>query len=374
MSDVVGKPVRNLSVDPGVVPVGYQTQAETTCATCAPTHSLSSDGTCGCGQANWGCQTNGQQIIDVQEYVFDGGDLDPALLMRKDGSIAGLDVTDTVAHYQTSDDKLCITPTNRVAIYAPRFGAVRKITGALAANQALPTERILGPVIPHGQQSADLARAAMLPVGPHSEENASLLDAFVDKNRGIGVEMVLPPQRIATVMAPMMNLQFLNNGILKSEELPRLRELMANAETWESLESLEVLLDDHPTLVQRDVKSVQDFHVYEPQQGKCSLRICKAASHQIAGSGDTIGFSIRFDNIGPTPIQKVVIVDSLSPRLEYIEGSQQCSLTPEPEFTFEPNDSGSMILRWELREPLAPPTPDKPHASGGVIHFRCLVR
>jgi hypothetical protein len=88
----------------------------------------------------------GQDIIDVQEYLFDGGDLDPALVVRRDATVAGLNPTDTVAYYETYDGKLCVAPTNRVPIYAPRFGAIRQVTGVVLSEHALSTERILAPV------------------------------------------------------------------------------------------------------------------------------------------------------------------------------------------------------------------------------------
>jgi uncharacterized repeat protein (TIGR01451 family) len=116
-----------------------------------------------------------------------------------------------------------------------------------------------------------------------------------------------------------------------------------------------------------DVKQAQDVHVYELPPGKCSLRICKAASHMLANAGDQITFTIRFDNIGLQPIDKVVVLDSLSPRLEYIEESQQSSIAPPPVFSSEPNEIGSTVLKWEFKSSLKP-------GEGGVLHFRCLVR
>lgn len=333
------------------------------CATgsCAPTSS------CGCGQTSCGCQSSGIQSTDVQEYLFDGGDQDPRLVLRRDGSVVGLDPTDTVAYYQTYDGKNCITPTNRVPIYAPRFGAVRKISGAILADHAVATERILAPTKPVGFIESNPTLTAMLPVGPRGNERVSLIDALEDRNLGIPLEKVLPPQRMSNALVPFQNVEFLATGLLTDAELPLLRELWNNAKSWDTTESIEILINDQPAVVQQDVKLAKEIHVYDVPPGKCSLRICKAASHSLADSGDTISFSIRFDNIGATPIEKVVILDNLSPRLEYIEGSQQSSVSPEPEFSAEPNDVGSMTLRWEVKPAIKP-------GEGGVIHFRCLVR
>ena len=324
---------------------------------------------CGCGgQCEAGCaNVQGQNLIDQQEYVFDGGDLDPALVVRKDRSIAGLNPTDTVAYYETYDGKLCITPTNRVPIYAPRFGAVRQVTGVVLSEHALATERILAPVAPSCFEDKNLVSSMVKPVAPQGEDKVSLIDAFRDRNGGVPLAQVIPPHRMSDAIVPFEAVDFFRTGVLKHEDLAVLGQFFQNAKVWETPESLEVLVDGQEAAIARDAKQAQDVHVYELPPGKCSLRICKAASHMIADSGDQITFTIRFDNIGAQPIEKVVIVDSLSPRLEYIEESQQSSVAPTPEFSATPNDVGSTVLRWELKSPIKP-------GEGGALHFRCLVR
>jgi uncharacterized repeat protein (TIGR01451 family) len=338
-----------------------------TLASCQVSGSCVPASSCGCATSACGCQPAGSPAVDVQEYVCDGGDRDPRLAQRQDGSVAGLNPTDTVATYETYDGKVCITPTNRVCIYAPRFGAVRKVSGAILSEHAVATERILAPTKPIGFIESNPTLTAMLPVGPKGAERVSLIDALEDRNQGIPLEKVLPPLRMSDAIVPFQSVQFLATGLIHENELPMLRELWANAKSWDTTESLEILINDQPAVVQQGIKLAKEISVYDVPPGKCSLRICKAASHSLADSGDTISFSIRFDNIGATPIEKVVILDNLSPRLEYIEGSQQSSVSPEPVFTAEPNDVGSMTLRWELK-------PAIKAGEGGVIHFRCLVR
>jgi hypothetical protein len=69
------------------------------------------------------------------EYLFDGGDSDGGVKVRRDGQLEGLDVEDTIAHYDTLAGKTCVTPSCRVCIYAPRFAAVRQVTLAYGENQ-----------------------------------------------------------------------------------------------------------------------------------------------------------------------------------------------------------------------------------------------
>jgi uncharacterized repeat protein (TIGR01451 family) len=347
-------------VNPNATQASYQVSGCSTgaCSTCGPQ----------CSGSESACEPNGwQDIVNVQEYIFDGGDLDPALVVRKDSTVAGLNPTDTVAYYETYDGKLCITPTNRVPIYAPRFGAIRQVTGIILSEHALATERILAPVSASRFEDKNLASSMVQPIAPRGEEKVSLIDAFRDRNGGVPLAQVIPPQRMSDAIVPFEAIDFFRTGILKHEDIPVLGQFLQNAKVWETPESLEVLVDGQEAAIALDVKQAQDVHVYELPPGKCSLRICKAASHMIANSGDQISFTIRFDNIGTQPIEKVVILDSLSPRLEYIQQSQQSSLAPAPEFTAEPNDVGSTVLKWEFKSALKP-------GEGGVLHFRTLVR
>jgi len=78
-----------------------------------------------------------------------------------------------------------------------------------------------------------------------------------------------------------------------------------------------------------------------------------------------VWFTIRFDNVGNQLIGNVTIIDNLSPRLEYVADSAQCSLPAQ--FFTEPNEGDSVALRCEVTDPLQP-------GQGGVIRFRCRVR
>ena len=102
-----------------------------------------------------------------------------------------------------------------------------------------------------------------------------------------------------------------------------------------------------------------------PPPGDPKLRVVKVASTQFAEPGDEVDFTIRFDNIGNQTIGNVTIIDNLSPRLEYVPESAQCSLAAE--FFTEPNDGDSLVVRCEVTDPLEP-------GNGGVVRFRCRVR
>jgi uncharacterized repeat protein (TIGR01451 family) len=112
-----------------------------------------------------------------------------------------------------------------------------------------------------------------------------------------------------------------------------------------------------------DQKQAREFTLYEYKGAR--VRICKVASEQIANPGDIVSFTIRYDNIGEQPVSNLVVTDSLAPRLEYIESSQQSSI--EARFSTTPNDAGSSVLRWEIDKELKP-------GEGGFVRFDAKVR
>lgn len=328
-----------------------------------------SNGCSVCGQpsaGNCGCvPPAGTSYIDDQEYLFDGGDRDPSVIVQDDWTVKGLGPEDTVMHYETIDGKRCVVATNRVPIYAPRFAAVRKITGAVSSESSVGAGRILAPVGPSAVRETDLAGMVAVPVGPQGENGVKLIDAFRDRNRGVPAESVVPSLPMSDALAPLVNLNFFRTGFMEDAEIAVLGRILANARVWSIPESLAVLIDGKEALQLKDAKSSQEVLIYELPTGKCSMRICKAASHSMADPGDIIHFTIRFDNVGVLPVGNAVIMDSLSPRLDYVDGSQQSSL--KTKFSTEENEAGSSVLRWEIEPPLNT-------GEGGTIHFRCRVR
>ncbi len=321
-------------------------------------------GSCESGACGCVVPPDSQPYSNAQEYIFDGGDQQPAVVIKQDWSAAGVDPTDTVVYYETLAGSVCVRPTNRVPIYAPRFGAVRQVAGLTLATHAAGTERILAPVRVGRFDETDPTGTMVLPVAPHGEQQVGLIDAFQENYVGTPLDQVQPLVRMSSARVPFELVDPFRTGMITRQELIDVQELIQNARTWVNPESLSVEILNQPALQLKDTMASQDVFVYELPD-KCAMRICKTASHTIANSGDIVSFTIRFDNAGVKPLGNAVIIDSLSPRLSYIEGSQQSSVGVR--FSAEPNDVGSMILRWEIEEPV------DPH-DGGAISFDCRVR
>ena len=125
-----------------------------------------------------------------------------------------------------------------------------------------------------------------------------------------------------------------------------------------------MILDGQSAAVETgDQRAQATYTVDTPNHPR--LRVIKLASTTMARPGEIVDFTIRFDNIGDQKIGNVTLVDNLTTRLEYVEGSAESSLAAE--FSASLNEGDSMLLRWEFADPVAA-------GDGGIVRFRCRVR
>ena len=140
---------------------------------------------------------------------------------------------------------------------------------------------------------------------------------------------------------------------------------LQSANVWQDNLGLQISVDGIQPVIVNDVYKVQQIVRIESDDKQAVLRVAKVASKLAAKAGEEIEFTIRFDNLSGRRIGNVTIIDSLTARLDYVANSAECSL--ESEFKFERNETGSLILRWEITDPL-------PANTGGIIRFKCRVR
>ena len=301
--------------------------------------------------------------IDPQEFICDGGDHPPEAALRRDESIAGLQPEDTVVHYTNQAGDIEFEASNRVCLYAPRFLAVRQISGALAGGGAVGAaqmDRPLGPI----RVDQPLPGLVMTETVELLHADVSRrLDAIRERNRGVPVEGILQPELAADVLAVLVGLTIDEILLLQEEERALLDKYLLCAVTWQLEEALEVVIEDlkPPTLV-RD-EHVDGLTVYEFPDGR--LRICKLADRADALPGELVNFAIRVENVGDAPVENIVLTDNLTTRLEYVEGSQTCSGGAIFE-SFE-NEGQSLRLQWKLTDKLRV-------GEGVTIRFQCRVR
>jgi uncharacterized repeat protein (TIGR01451 family) len=324
---------------------------------CSPSTTVS------CGPCNPVDSFAAPRQSDPQEYLFDGGDRGPTVRLRKDDSLSGLDTEDTVIQYETADGKSDVVSGCRVAIYAPRFASVRKRMSTAQSDVAMrlrTTDQPSGP----GQFIDRLPSVSVSkPEKLANQGNVNVIESVRDRDQLVPAEMVLPMLVASEAFKPYEDFSLMRNGDLKGTDLARFAKAAAAARTWTNVDELHVLIDGQETTEITSKKQAEEFRLYEYKGAR--IRLCKVASEQMANPGDIISFTIRFDNVGEQPLSKLVVTDSLTPRLEYVEGSEKSSVAAK--FSTQPNAAGSDVLRWELQDGLKP-------GDGGLIRFDCKVR
>lgn len=302
--------------------------------------------------------------LPSDEFLCDGGDHGAAAGIGPDGRASGVDPKDALVEFR-GDGRERLLPTNTVCIYAPRFAAVRLSVGPTITqlvqipNGAKTVERqvISATRVPpmrltqnQGAEAArHRARASALNnrIGPEGHIEIRVLTGL-DQTQAINGRRVVQTPGSAG-MADIAHVAKMTTGPVK----------LKNAEG---------------TVVTGLVESAgQKIMAWKPQElaavevppNKPGLAVLKQVSVVEAQSGDRVTYTIRYKNIGNVPIRDVSIVDSLLPRLEYVEGS---AVGPKGTvFTAAENRVGSVELRWDLPEAVAP-------NAEGYVRFDAIVR
>lgn len=299
------------------------------------------------------------------EFIADGGMGPKGVKVHDDFSVSGLEPENTIVHFDTIDGKVGVEASNRVEIYAPKFRAVRQVIYAgvneniqkpigydgtqLAVNQ----QRNVGEM----QSKRHFAYGENIATKP-GEQFIGKVAAGESSNRR---QMMIADNSFKAYE----NLRIIKTGVMDRSEAGMLAESVRRAASWGFTRNPQVAIDY--SRVMAVVKDEGPGIVYQLDKdtNNPKVRIVKIASVEDARPGDHIEFTIRFDNVGDEPVGNVTILDSLTGRLEYAEGSAQCS--KKGAFMTEHNKAGSLVLRWEIDEPLEP-------GEGGIIRFECIVR
>ncbi len=310
------------------------------------------------------CGSNHSPVGPRDEYLCDGGDEGLPAAVRKDWQIDGLQQEDTVAHYDTVDGRTVITPSNRVCIYAPRFGVVRReidLHEYARYDRTIGVNDNLALVQIDETESAFASQADIEPTLHRAENPPSLLR----ERQQLGeLDQELNAVEFEGSLAPYADLQVIRVGTISNNEKALVARASLAAITWTGDQSPQITIDRrqaHAAVSQRQAGVV--YHQKDPT--KPHLRLVKLASAGSAQPGEVIEFTLRFDNIGSQVMGNVTIVDHLTTRLEYVPDSVTASI--EADFRIEPSSDGiSKVLRWEIKEPLEA-------GQGGILQFKCKV-
>ncbi len=299
------------------------------------------------------------------EYLRDGGDQGRPVGANKRAEVVGLKMEDTVAKYNTRDGHTVVQVSNEVALYSPRFGAVRQVVGAAAEQERQKAAGVDEPIHSSSPQAYQFPAGAKQNLQLNGAIVANPAVALRSKQGDGALSSALGPRGFQDRFKPYENLAIIRQGMLRNTDMLRLARGATAAIAWSQVESLEILLDRKNATA--DVKYDQAMGLYTVNSppGRPRFQLVKVASKAFAKPGEEVDFTLRFDNLGNETIGQVAVLDSLSTRLEYVPNSAQCSVAAT--FTTQPNEGDSLVLRCDLAQPLQP-------GQGGILRFRCRVR
>ena len=301
------------------------------------------------------------EVYPRDEYLCDGGDrLRPAGV-----TLGGVDTEDAVVRYRTSDGELEVLPTNRVCIYAPRFAEVRTFFGVV--NDTLY------------RGTADLMRtaaatAAAIDVAPGVAKQNVRPDAAAARSRVSGLIGENPYSALSDVLRQQQNERVTEPLRVRIYDQANLRTGLTGAELAERSDAARTWTRaDNPVIFYKGQGTAVAVNTVQPQvivgledHGRPGyLCVRKLADRVFAAPGDVVTFTITLENTGGKPLGDVTVLDNLTPRLAFVEGSAESDLPGRVEVT--PNGEGSDIVRFVLTEPLE--AGDK-----GSVTFQTRVR
>ncbi|MDR2441037.1 MAG: DUF11 domain-containing protein [Planctomycetaceae bacterium] len=300
------------------------------------------------------------------EYLADGGDGIAKTHIEDDWTVRNLETEDTVAHFDTLDGRTLVEPSNRVLLYAPRFGAVRKIEGVLNDTQITALSRT------DAQYSLNIDRGKEQ-LGYTTQETQSgyartrtQLSGVGGLKKSTGAATIQGLGAYSNFESAMYYSNLLRQQFIGLAELTYLTTGRAFARAWQGSEGIKVQMNILAPMEATSEEGAESFFQIEEDKSETSkLRLIKTASTKSAQPGEIVEFTLRFDNVGTQIIGNVTILDNLTTRLEFLPGTALSSL--KSGFVVQPNDSGSFTLRFEITDPLKP-------GEFGVVQFQCRVR
>lgn len=252
-----------------------------------------------------------------EECLKDGGDVGARMGVAPDGGIGGLDPSDTAMRFTTRRGTV-VVPSNRVAICVPRFMAVRAEAGPGGVHtlRAPEAHQSLRPV--------SHLENRMLPAEFHSTEKPA---GLIGSQRASMLETRTGPQAV---------------------------------EQWSGRPA--GLSSIKGTAVLAQARGPEEITTYRGQALLLEKSVDPAHPERI---GEVVTVTLRFTNPTTEEMSEILIADSLTGRLEYVDGSARSSRPAT--FTTTANKAGSVVLRWALDGTLKP-------GESGRITFQVRIR
>ena len=313
-----------------------------------------------------------------EECLRDGGDQGQPAQHDDNGRLQGVEPSDTVAEYRRSSGQRGISISNEVCLCVPRFLLVRQFTPLVAVEKVDAVQahdNIEEGVRLTAQQR--LLRQRQVDEPRDLRRRQQLLANVT--TRGLGTISELVPLAAVEMNHAAEGYIGLDEPLRLTEiekaQLKRQLELAIRLSREEGLTTLGrgdrvAVIGRHENLGQ--VVGTMELReaVFicppgEPEIPEQPLFVQKWASTDKAQIGDVVTFFIRYSNLGGKPISEIAVVDNLTSRLQYVPGTAQSDR--DAVFVTQQNEVGSLILRWEIRDPL-------PAGQKGTVQFQVKIK
>jgi uncharacterized repeat protein (TIGR01451 family) len=315
--------------------------------------------------------------LPEEECLHDGGDRLHKAAFDAEGRMHGLDPEDTVAAYTDSHGRRSITCSNRVCLCVPRFAILRK---------ELPLILQEGVIGPTDTRLVQPPEETLKNLPPELTLQYARLKAYKGRLRpSINVNVKTPYELVGLKVLQAHHVylgpaEYIGTKEFKLLTLVQRAELVKQVELVRELSNVVQVQGTEEVIGTHVIGRVEALDLVEAMVSTRDITVCcnekpcppdkplclfKCADRTSAQVGDVVTFSLRYSNVGGRPITDVAVSDSLSGRLEYVEGSAESDR--DAVFTIQENEVGSVILHWEISGRLLP-------GQSGRLRFKAKVR
>lgn len=313
------------------------------------------------------------------ELIYDGGDQLPKAGYDNQGTLQGVNPEDTIAEYTDTSGKKRIARSNRVILSAPRFAILAQET--IWAN--------VNTVQSFNEHKATITDSQYRTNTPSLQARAmNHLNSFKGDQRLKGTENLVglgEIHRLEILRAQTLDLLVRESISSESTMSARDKQKIAfkrqteNVKTFSSslglrendgVEGTSVVarIQNGAEVIKANVQTreivITEDEAREIETDK-PLSLLKLADKPTAKVGEIVTFTLRYTNLGSKPMSDIAVTDSLATRLEYVQSSAVSDR--DAVFTIQKNESGSLILHWEITGKLMP-------KEYGIIRFQARVR
>ena len=200
------------------------------------------------------------------------------------GRVDGLEQEDAIAHYDTVDGRVVVTPSNRVCIYAPRFAAVRRVENLLAHERRQLVDLAIDETAPSsaGEMQPVVTSTQRRGVAINLGERPAIL--FRARQQAAESVSLVKPAEFYNTLGPYANLTIIRTGQIDGSEQAIVKRSVQAAVAWNGDQAAQVVFSNQQAVAVVGLK--QPGCVYqtdEPGDPRSATRQARFDGQRAAG-------------------------------------------------------------------------------------------